>query len=85
MEEIDNKNIDSTIGFTDIPKLNKKQLRFVEKIASTKFVLVFLTIVASVVLLWVGKLPPNIFSEIVQWTVSAYILGNAFIQSKWGK
>ena len=85
MEEIDNKNIDSTIGFTDTSKLDKKQLRFVEKIASTKFVLVFLTIVASVVLLWVGKLPPNIFSEIVQWTVSAYILGNAFIQSKWGK
>ncbi|TXI11188.1 MAG: hypothetical protein E6Q68_06805 [Polynucleobacter sp.] len=85
MEEIDNKNVDSTIGFADISKLNKKQLRFVEKIASTKFVLVFLTIVASIVLLWVGKLPPNIFSEIVQWTVSAYILGNAFIQSKWGK
>ena len=85
MEEIDNKNIDSTIGFADISKLNKKQLRFVEKIASTKFVLVFLTLVASVALLWVGKLPPNIFSELVQWTVSAYILGNAFIQSKWGK
>lgn len=85
MEEVDNKNIDSTIGFADISKLNKKQLRFVEKIASTKFVLVFLTIVASIVLLWVGKLPPDIFSEIVQWTVSAYILGNAFIQSKWGK
>ena len=85
MGDTDKENVDSTIGYADISKLNKKQLRFVEKIASTKFVLVFFTIVASVVLLWVGKLPSNIFSEIVQWTVSAYILGNAFIQSKWGK
>ena len=76
---------DSTIGYTDISKLNSKQLRFVEKIASTKFVLVFLTLVSSVALLCFGVLPPNIFSEIVQWTISAYILGNAFIQSKRGK
>lgn len=85
MSDTDKENVDSTIGYTDISKLNKKQLRFIEKIASTKFVLVFLTLVASVALLWVGKLPPNIFSELVQWTISAYILGNAFIQSKWGK
>lgn len=76
---------DSTIGYSDISKLNSKQLKFVEKIASTKFVLVFLTLVSSVALLCFGVLPPNIFSKIIQWTISAYILGNAFIQSKWGK
>lgn len=69
----------------DISKMNTKQLRFMQKISSTKFVLVFLSLVLSTCLLWFGKIPPGIFSEIIQWTISAYILGNAFIQSKWGK
>jgi len=70
---------------TDISRLNRRQLRFVEKISSTKFVLVFLSVVLATFMLWYVKIPPSIYSEILQWTISAYILGNAFIQSKWGK
>jgi hypothetical protein len=79
------QSVDTLWNGTDISKMNKKQLRFAEKISSTKFILVLISISLAFIGLWLGKVPPNVFSEIVQWTVSAYILGNAFIQSKWGK
>jgi len=79
------QSVDALWNGTDISKMNKKQLRFAEKISSTKFILVLISISLAFIGLWLGKVPPNVFSEIVQWTVSAYILGNAFIQSKWGK
>lgn len=85
MNDTDNNTGDVLWSGTDISKLDKKQLKFIEKISSTKFVLVFMSLVLSTVLLWFGKIPAPIFSEIIQWTISAYILGNAFIQSKWGK
>ncbi len=84
-EGADDQVADTLWNGTDISKMNKKQLRFAEKISSTKFVLVFLSVILSTFMLWYGKVPPAIYSEILQWTISAYILGNAFIQSKWGK
>lgn len=53
--------------------------------ASTKFILVMYAVTLTSIGLYIGIITPPIYSEVVQWTVSAYILGNAFIQSKWGK
>ncbi len=88
MEDV-NKNTpedqDTILYGADLRGLNRNQLKLAEKISSTKFILVLISISLAFIGLWLGKMPPNVFSEIVQWTVSAYILGNAFIQSKWGK
>lgn len=69
----------------EVEVVTVEKLRLSEKIASTKFILVIISVIIATVMLSVGKIPPQIFSEIIQWTVSAYIMGNAFIQSKWGK
>ncbi len=60
------QSVDTLWNGTDISKMNKKQLRFAEKISSTKFVLVFLSVVLSTFMLWYGKIPPIIYSEILQ-------------------
>lgn len=52
--------------------------------ASTKFILVMYAVTLTSIGLYIGIITPPIYSEVVQWTVSAYILGECFYTIKMG-
>lgn len=70
-------------------RMTKEEIKFQEKIKSTKFVLSVGVLVLNTFLLMHGFITPQVFSDIVQLAVGAYILGdvaqNTFVQSKWSR
>lgn len=70
-------------------RMTKEEIKFQEKIKSTKFVLSVGVLILNTFLLMHGFITPQVFSDIVQLAVGAYILGdvaqNTFVQSKWSR
>jgi hypothetical protein len=86
MAEID--NLASEEGLEtgkDAKRLTKAEISFIEKTKSTKFALSLLVIALVSGLLITSRITAPIFSEVLQFVVGAYILGNTFQNSKWGK
>lgn len=46
-----------------------------ERVGGRRFVLTVGAGVTSTVLVWFTKITPNVYSEIIMWTVAAYIAG----------
>jgi hypothetical protein len=69
--------------------MTKSEIKFQEKIKSTKFALSVGIIAVVTTLVTNGVITPIIFSDIVQLVVGAYILGdvaqNSFVKSRWSK
>lgn len=63
----------------------KEEIRFLDKVKSTKFALSALSIVISTVVLCTGYIPASSFVDLMQFTIGAYVLGDAFQKSKWSK
>lgn len=45
------------------------------KLGGRRFVLTMGSGIVSTVLVWFGKITPEVFSNIIMWTVAAYITG----------
>lgn len=53
-----------------------------DKLTSRKFWLVMLSLLTTTALLLVDKITPEVWEGVMEWLVSAYILGNVAVKSK---
>lgn len=69
--------------------MTRSEIRFQEKVKSTKFALAVGVVAIITALVTNGIITPLIFSDIIQLVVGAYILGdvaqNSFVKSRWSK
>ena len=69
--------------------MTRSEIKFQEKVKSTKFALAVGVVAIITTLVTKGVITPSIFSDIIQLVVGAYILGdvaqNSFVKSRWSK
>lgn len=59
-----------------------------DTIGGRRYVLVWALLIVATALLWAGKLTPDVWASVMQWSVGAYIVGNVWqrqVEAKAGK